>query len=119
MMQSATLVTIVPLLISFLTSYSSAKPANVTTTSSSKAEPLCSSQGFSCHAEDSQCCDGLTCLVSGDDKVKRCFLLLPSVEYEEVSRADFSQQKWIVSERRQVIDHRMTSHISTQLFKNL
>lgn len=99
-MQSATLITIIPLLIAFLTSYASAKPANVSATS--KAELLCSSAGFSCHAPDAQCCDGLACLVSGDDKVKRCFLLLPSVEYEEVSEADFllsGMRSWVKAEK--------------------
>lgn len=66
--------TVTLLLVSLFLISVSAKPA----------EPMCSSEGLTCKTDEEKCCDGLSCLVSGDDKVRRCFQLLPSVEYEEV-----------------------------------
>lgn len=59
----------------------SAKPAELPATA---RNTTCSSEGLTCSTEGEKCCDGLSCLVSGDDRVRRCFELLPSVEYDEV-----------------------------------
>ena len=63
-------------LASLLIACSTGKPTD-------KPEASCSSEGLTCQSEEEKCCDGLTCLVSGDDRVRRCFSLQPSVEYDE------------------------------------
>lgn len=66
----------------------------------SSAPKKCVKEGLTCDSvRSSSCCQGLTCITSGDDSVKRCFSLDPGVEFveEEVSSKWFIQQIWVTN----------------------
>ena len=71
----------------------------------------CSTEGLTCQSQQEKCCDGLTCLVSGDDKVRRCFSLLPSVEYDEVCDQSHAMRSATTDPREHSRARRATEHV--------